>query len=109
LALAGSNAASGFARAGRIGDAPAVVATHESPPVDGLVPVTPPAGALTAVIRDHRQPLSKLLVALLVIVTVTVAPARSLLRRRRPPLVTDAPGPSIRRRGPPATCFSASI
>jgi hypothetical protein len=108
LALAGSSAASGFTSVGRAATA-TVTATHEPLRQDGLLPITPPSGVLTAVTRNQRQPLSKLLAAFVLIFTIAVVQVRLVLLRRPRRVITETPGPSIRRRGPPAACFSASI
>jgi hypothetical protein len=105
LGLTGSSAATGFTRSEHAMDVPAFTSVHG----DGLVPIAPATGALTAIIRNHRQPFFKLLAGFVLVFVVVVASARGATRRRPPRPVTETPGPSIRRRGPPAACFSASI
>ena len=108
LALTGSVAASGVASPSRRSDN-AVMAADASAHHDGLVPIGPPAGALTAITRSQRQPLSKQLAAFVLVFVVIVTAMRRPRRLLLPRPITETPGPSIRRRGPPQACFSASI
>ena len=103
FALLGMALASPAAGA-RVAFDPSVSAHH-----DGLAPIVPPTGSVSALTRNQRQPLSKLLaaVALLIVAVTTRLPAVS--RRRRTNAVVDLVATAVRRRGPPQHCFSASI
>jgi hypothetical protein len=107
LGLTGSVAAAGVTGARRSENA--VFTIDASAHHDGLVPVGPPAGALTAVTRNQRQQFSKLLAVVVLVFAVIVTGARRRRRLWRPRPITETPGTSIRRRGPPQACFSASI
>jgi hypothetical protein len=107
LALAGSVAAGGVTGARRSENA--VFSVDTSAHHDGLAPIGSPAGALTAVTRNQRQPFSKLLAAVVLVFAVIVTGARRTRRLWLPRPITETPGTSIRRRGPPYVCFSASI
>jgi hypothetical protein len=104
VALLGSSAASGGTNPDHA-SSHWVGATNSFPYQHELAP-TGVTGVLTPARTDHAPPLSKLLCAVILALVVAV-PLRRHVRRFDPAVVNQSPGPSIRRRGPPAVCFSA--